>query len=814
MHPEDHKKCEQHYLDNQNLILDIKEQVMPHYEKVIEAREKAEDFISNIGDELDPNKEQEDEECEAEGVREHPNLDIKDPTGIMEEEPSISQGDRTFRKIELQNNDQLYEKIRTLDPDQKKVFDIGLEFAKNFMKARKNSNNKWPVPPLLGVHGGAGSGKSHVIDVLSQMVEKIFRSPGDNPNSPYVLKLAFTGNAASIIKGQTLHSAFNFKFNNQLIGLSDKLRDLRRKQLDNLKLIIIDEISLVKSDLPYQLDFRLQKDIFQNNLTFGGLAVIVFGDILQIRPPSARHVFLSPQNPRLQLLHEVDNLWKKFKVVILKTNHRQGEDKIYADILNRIRVDEQTKEDIKLLKTRVFPRNSKEIPQEALLITGTNKIVNKVNNEKLNLLPGELYEFKTQVSSNTRGIFVPKIDNAGQVKGTTLQYELKLKLGCRVMLTWNIDVCDGLANGSLGQVIDFKFDSNKKVRYVMVKFNDPNSGKERRQKFETEKNYPGENATPIEMIEFEFTFGEQSSATATATNFPLRLAYASTAHKIQGHTVLKPSYLILDLKCWLEPAMIYVMLSRVQCLKQLFILESLPEDKMRAFPEALEEWKRLQSLDISKPDEFNPSNLKITSLNTRSLNAHIDDIKKDRALLSSDVICLQETWVNESDKNSEIYLLREKQAQLIKKGKGKGTATYHSSTFELQVNICEETYQLTSITSTYLTVINLYRSSNCNDACLIEKLTGLVSTHKSIILCGDFNICQREQMDHQLLSYLRKNKFIPGFDPPQASHMSGRCLDQVYTRLEKNIQVNSIDLQPCYFSDHDKVILTLCQGRD
>ena len=52
--------------------------------------EKAEEFISNIGDELDPNKEQEDEECEAEGVREHPILDIKDPTGIMDEEPSLS----------------------------------------------------------------------------------------------------------------------------------------------------------------------------------------------------------------------------------------------------------------------------------------------------------------------------------------------------------------------------------------------------------------------------------------------------------------------------------------------------------------------------------------------------------------------------------------------------------------------------------------------------------------------------------------------------------------------------------------------------
>lgn len=89
----------------------------------------------------------------------------------------------------------------------------------------------------------------------------------------------------------------------------------------------------------------------------------------------------------------------------------------------------------------------------------------------------------------------------------------------------------------------------------------------------------------------------------------------------------------------------------------------------------------------------------------------MDDIKKDKVLLSSDVICLQETWENESDNNSEIYLLRERQTQLIKKVKGKVTATYYYSKFELQVNICKEAYQLSSITSTYLTVIYLYRSS-------------------------------------------------------------------------------------------------------
>ena len=106
------------------------------------------------------------------------------------------------------------------------------------------------------------------------------------------------------------------------------------------------------------------------------MGVIVFGDILQIKPPRARHVFLSPQDPKIKLLHAIDDLWKKFEVVILKTNHRQGEDKEYADILNRIRVGQQTVEDITKLNTRVFPRDSKVLPKNALLVTGTNGIVN------------------------------------------------------------------------------------------------------------------------------------------------------------------------------------------------------------------------------------------------------------------------------------------------------------------------------------------------------------------------------------------------------------------------------------------------------
>ena len=199
------------------------------------------------------------------------------------------------------------------------------------------------------VHGGAGTGKSTVIDTLSQSLERIFRKPGDDPNHPYILRTAFTGNASLIIKGQTLHTTFNLPFGNEVLSLSDKIRDMRRTTLQNLRILIIDEISLVKSDILYQIHFRLMKDIFQNDLTFGGVAVFVFGDILQIKPTKGNFVFGSPYDKKMKLYYSIENLWMKFSVINLKTNHRQGSDKMYADILNRIRIGKQTEDDMKVL---------------------------------------------------------------------------------------------------------------------------------------------------------------------------------------------------------------------------------------------------------------------------------------------------------------------------------------------------------------------------------------------------------------------------------------------------------------------------------
>ena len=67
---------------------------------------------------------------------------------------------------------------------------------------------------------------------------------------------------------------------------------------------------------------------------------------------------------------------------------------------------------------------------------------------------------------------------------------------------------------------------------------------------------------------------------ATAIQFPLKLAYAATAHKIQGHTVKKPSSIVADLETCFQDSMAYVMLSRIESLSQLYIINSIPIDKL------------------------------------------------------------------------------------------------------------------------------------------------------------------------------------------------------------------------------------------
>ena len=249
-------------------IANVKKIIMPFLESVMENMETAHSLKSTIGDELDPQKEQDETECKDMGIENNPEFAVKDFDDLENEalsEPGL------FKKVIVKPDEELFPLIHRMDKDQRMVVDVTLRYIKRIFISKKRPM-KFAAPRLI-VQGGAGAGKSAVIHVVVQLMEKFLRMPGDNLDKPYVLPLSFTGTAAANIDGMTLHSAFNFPFSNEFLSLPDKLRDQKRDYLKNLKMIVIDEFSMIKSDLLHQIDLRLRELLERTDQPFGGCAV-------------------------------------------------------------------------------------------------------------------------------------------------------------------------------------------------------------------------------------------------------------------------------------------------------------------------------------------------------------------------------------------------------------------------------------------------------------------------------------------------------------------------------------------------------------
>ena len=228
--------------DGERKVDIIKRQVMEYLQDVTEARHFVDEILKEIDTEetsktLDPSFVQQNEDCLEEGIQPHPNYGYMDPDMIDETNDEISVNS-IYPKIEIHSLDILRQKTRNLDEFQRNVVDVGIKFAKDIVKAR-NSFTKPPEPKFLMVHGGAGAGKSTVINVLCQWLQIFLQKEGDNTDFPLVLKVAPTGTAASNIEGQTLHTAFSFSYDGRPYSLGDKARDQRREILKNLKMVNI-----------------------------------------------------------------------------------------------------------------------------------------------------------------------------------------------------------------------------------------------------------------------------------------------------------------------------------------------------------------------------------------------------------------------------------------------------------------------------------------------------------------------------------------------------------------------------------------------
>ena len=140
--------------------------------------------------------------------------------------------------------------------------------------------------------------------------------------------------------GTTIHATFDLFFGHDYKPLTDEKMALFRSELEELKFVILDEMSMVSSDYLYKIHHRLT-DIFQNDQPFGGLNVMFVGDMLQLRPVKGWFIFRSPMNPAYGNHYEDQSLWHSLEAISLTHNHRQGESSNWTQTLNRLRIESQ-----------------------------------------------------------------------------------------------------------------------------------------------------------------------------------------------------------------------------------------------------------------------------------------------------------------------------------------------------------------------------------------------------------------------------------------------------------------------------------------
>ena len=610
--------------------------------------------------------------------------------------------------------------------------------------------------------------------------------------------------------GVTLHGAFDFKFGNEHRSLNDQSLARFRENLKHLKVLIVDEVSLLGSDMLYKIHSRLC-EIFQKDISqpFANISVILVGDLMQLPPVNARYVFKSPSNKHFLSFHQAISLWKTFEPHILEQNHRQGEASEWVNTLNRFRIGSINNDDKELLKSRVT--KEEHLNENTMHIFFTNLEVSNHNDKMLNKIEAELLTIKAKLSGRR-----PKITPDGRVGDTQFFECLNIKVGARCVLTWNVSTVDELVNGSSGTIIGIernKMSKERRIEAIIVKFDDETAGKMHQQKHSRlSMKYQDLNGTPIVRHELEFNIqrrsGSSHAATGKVEQFPLRIFYASTAHRMQGQTIRSGCKVAIHWtkKMQNEPGMAYVMLGRSEKLEDIHIIGDIDFDSIKCSLPALEESKRLYEMFQVENQErlnFRRSHFIITYINIRSLKCHLKSVVNDSFLMSSDLLGFGETWLSQDER---VTIDGFCDGVYANNGRGKGLAAYSKSELmNATIVVTKDKVSLIKIITDEFDVLFLYASNGCDQKHLCSLLEESMDMDNATAVLGDFNIEYqtnsklKQFMDSKKCSQLIKH---PTFD-------SGSLIDHVYIN-EKMGQFGVKSFQhSVYYSDHDYVSILI-----
>ena len=224
---------------------------------------------------------------------------------------------------------------------------------------------------------------------------------------------AFTEKAATGINGITLHSAFHLPVKSGLKSHeykkpSDETLHMLRNKYQYLKVLIIDEISMIGRETFGHLDLVL-KAIMQNSSPFGGVSLLVVGDFLQFPPVNQKGMFMKPSKGSYRSFNGW--LWEKFQLHELVEIVWQSSDPDFAQLLNRVREGQQTDNDVIQIKA-LANTDTATWPDEFVKVYLNNYLAGQENEDCIGKLDSEVVVIKAQdgnkdIETNTCSISIP-----------------------------------------------------------------------------------------------------------------------------------------------------------------------------------------------------------------------------------------------------------------------------------------------------------------------------------------------------------------------------------------------------------------------